>query len=103
MALIKDSKRSPSSDHHQGVKAGSPPEEAGFDVAQAMVDESAPVEDGADNGGQDLTVKKNSNPFEDDDDEDEDEEKPPRYGQLLVVICILSLPFAAINFQNQTS
>ena len=81
MALIKDSKRS---DHHQGVKAGSPPEEAGFDVAQAMVDESAPVEDGADNGGQDLTVKKNSNPFEDDDDEDEDEEKPPRYGQLIV-------------------
>ena len=74
------------------MKAGSPPEEAGFDVAQAMVDESAPVEDGADNGGQDLTVKKNSNPFEDDDDEDEDEEKPPRYGQLLVVICILSLP-----------
>ena len=93
MALIKDSKRSPSSDHHrQGVKGGSPPGEAGFDVAQAMVDESAPVEDGADNGGQDLTVKKNSNPFEDDDDEDEDEEKPPRYGQSLV-ICILSLPF----------
>ena len=61
-------------------------------MAQAMVDESAPVEDGGDNGGQDLTVKKNSNPFEDDDDEDEDEEKPPRYGQLLV-ICILSLPF----------